>query len=193
MLRLHPFKLIAILIVLFLATAGIIGSADPTARFTAFAVDLGSPGRAAAAGTVELVIDRWSTNAERDRLMQAVKERGPEKLLDTVSDFPRVGYIRTPDSIGYPLRFAYREAGEDVGEEITLITDRYVGFWEAFYRPRTIDYPFTVVELRLNRDGEGEGKMSLATRITTDRHGDRVVLENYSAQPVLLKSVRRSH
>lgn len=193
MLQLKPFKLILTLTLLFLATTGIKGVADPVARYTAFAVDLGSPGRSASAGTVEIVIDRWSTGGERDRLMQALKEHGPEKLLDTLGDIPRVGYIRTPDSIGYPLRFAYREPGEDGGEEITIMTDRYIGFWESFYRPRTIDYPFTVIELHLNRNGEGEGKMSLATRITADRHGDRVVLENYSAQPVLLNRVRRSH
>ena len=175
---------------LLLGTTGLAYAPDPVARFTAFAVNLRGPG-ATSARTVELVVDRWSTDGERDRLMNVLKERGPEKLLDALTDIPRVGYIRTPDSLGYDLRFAHREAGEDGGEDITVITDRYVGFWESFYRPRTIDYPFTVVELHLNRNGEGEGKKSQATRITADRHGDRVVLENYSAQPVLLQSVRR--
>jgi hypothetical protein len=124
--------------------------------------------------------------------MEVLKSRGPEKLLDALNDMPRIGDIRTPDSLGYDLRFAYREPGEDGGDDITVITDRYIGFWEAVNRPRTIDYPFTVIELHLNRDGEGEGKMSLATRITADRHGDRVVLENYAMQPVLLQSVRRA-
>jgi hypothetical protein len=174
-----------------LGTIGFATAQDPVARFTAFAVNLGGPGPSSS-GAVELVINRWSTAGERDRLMEVLKSRGPEKLLDALNDMPRIGYIRTPDSLGYDLRFAYREAGEDGGDDITVITDRYIGFWEAFYRPRTIDYPFTVIELHLNRDGEGEGKMSLATRITADRHGDRVVLENYSAQPVLLQSVRRA-
>ena len=49
-----------------------------------------------------------------------------------------------------------------------------------------------MIELHLSKAGEGEGKMSLATRITADRHGDRVVLENYAAQPVLLQNVRRA-
>jgi hypothetical protein len=30
---------------------------------------------------------------------------------------------------------------------------------------RTIDYPFTVVELHMNSDGLGEGKMSMAAKI----------------------------
>ena len=50
-----------------------------------------------------------------------------------------------------------------------LVTDRRIGFWEAANQPRSIDYPFTVIELRLNSDGEGEGKMSIATKIIADK------------------------
>ena len=34
---------------------------------------------------------------------------------------------------------------------MVLVTDRRIGFWEAANQPRSIDYPFTVIELRLNR------------------------------------------
>ena len=74
---------------------------------------------------------------------------------------------------------------------MVLATDRRIGFWEAANQPRSIDYPFTVIELRLNKDGEGQGKMSLATKVTADKNSNTVVLENYDTQPVLLNSVRR--
>jgi len=72
-----------------------------------------------------------------------------------------------------------------------LLTDRYIGFWEAANRPRTIDYPFTVIELRLNPDGVGEGKMSIATKVTMDKDKKQIELENYGTQPVLLQNVKR--
>ena len=72
-----------------------------------------------------------------------------------------------------------------------LATDRPVGFWEAVNRPRSIDYPFTIIELHLNADGEGEGKLSLATKIVADKESKTVVLEDYANQPVLLTSVKR--
>jgi hypothetical protein len=159
-------------------------------RFTAMAVNMGDIG-APGAGIVEMVVERWSTDAERDRLFNTLLEKGPEKMLDALQDLPRVGYIRTPNSIGYDIHYARKAPLPDGGERIVMITDRYIGFWEAMNRPRTIDYPFTVIELRLNRDGEGEGKLSLATRITTDKDRKEIVLENYGTQPVLLKSVRR--
>ena len=40
-------------------------------RFTAFAVNMGSPGPSGA-DTVEIVVERWSTDKERDKLMKAL-------------------------------------------------------------------------------------------------------------------------
>jgi hypothetical protein len=160
-------------------------------RFTANAVNFdAASGGGAASGTVEITVNRWSTEAERDKLLNTLMENGPDKLLDVLQDMPRVGYIRTPNSIGYDLRFARRVPAEDGGEKITIATDRHIGFWEASSQARSIDYPFTVIELRMNRDGEGEGKLSLATKITADSDHKTIVLEDYGTQPVLLQHVR---
>src|SRR5262245_62021125 len=109
-------------------------SAARAERYTAFAVDMGFPGRARA-GPVEFVVERYSTDEERDRLISVLQEQGPDKLLDTLQSLPRVGYLRTPNSIGYDLKFARRHPGEDGGEVITMATDRFIGFFEAANRP----------------------------------------------------------
>lgn len=154
------------------------------------AVNMGAPVRWTTL-TVEMVVTRWSTDAERDRLLTVLSEQGPEELLDALQETPRVGYIRTPDSVGYDLHFARKMPGEDGGERVILATNRYITFWEAANRPRTIDYPFTVIELRLAPNGEGEGKMSLFTKIALDKRNKTLVLEDYGTQPVLLQSVKR--
>jgi len=48
-----------------------------------------------------------------------------------------------------------------------------------------------VIEMRINRDGVGEGKMSIATKITLDKDKKMLELENYGTQPVLLQNVKR--
>ena len=156
-------------------------------RFTALAVNMD----AGTSGTVEIAVNRWSTDAERDRLLSTLLDKGPEKLLDVLQDMPRVGYFRTPDSIGWDLHYARRAPLPEGGGRVVLATDRRIGFWEARNRPRSIDYPFTVIELHLNTDGEGEGTMSIATKITGDKENKMIVLENYGTTPVLLKSVKR--
>ena len=159
-------------------------------RFTALAVNMSNVGRSGAA-TIEIAVDRWSTDAERDRLLTTLMERGADKLLDVLRDMRRVGYIRSPNSLGYDLHYARRTPLPDGGERVVLATDRPVGFWEAVNRPRSIDYPFTIIELHLNADGEGEGKLSLATKIVADKESKTIVLEDYANQPVLLTSVKR--
>ena len=159
-------------------------------RFTALAVNMGTPGPSGAT-TVEIDVDRWSTDAEREKLMNILMEQGPEKLLETLQKMPRVGYIRTPNSIGYDLHYSQKTPLPDGGERVVLATDRYITYWEAVNRPRSIDYPFTVIELHINGNGEGEGKMSLATKIIPDKESRTIVLENYATQPVQLESVRR--
>ena len=71
---------------------------------------------------------------------------------------------------------------------IVLATDRPIGFWEATRRPRTIDYPFTVIQMEIDRNGEGKGTLSYATKIIPQ--GDTIVLENFATQPIMLTQIK---
>lgn len=189
---LHRIVLLAVAIVLFsigdLFAAKQAGSGE---RFTAIAVNTGGSPGPTGAQMVEIVIDRWSTASETDRLLKVLQEQGPEKLLDALHAVPRLGYIRTPDSIGYELHFATRTPGEDGGEDIVIATDRFISFWEAVNRPRTINYPFTVIQMRMKPGGQGEGKLSIAAKLAVDRKRRTIILEDYGTQPVLLNNVQR--
>jgi hypothetical protein len=156
-------------------------------RFSAAAID---PNRGTTS-QVDITVDRWTSDAQRDRLLNVLLEDKPDKLLDALRDEPQVGSVRRPGGLSWDLRYARRVALPDGGERVVVITDRPLSFWEAEHQPRTVDYPFTVIELRLNRDGEGEGKMSVATKITADKENHIVTLENWDLQPVMLKSVKR--
>jgi len=163
---------------------------DPIERYVATAVNMGVPGRAGA-GTIEIAVERWSSDAERDRLLTVLLEKGSDALLSELQKMPRAGSIRSVNSLGYDLRYARTSSTGDGAERVVLATDRPIGFWEATNQPRSIEYPFTVVEMRLGPNGVGEGKLSLATKILADRDTHEIVLENYASQPVMLTSVRR--
>lgn len=158
-------------------------------HFTAFAVDLNSRTTGTNTATVEITVDRWSTDAERQMLTEALTQKGQDALLSALQKTRAVGRIRTPDSLGYDLRYAHQDPGEDGGRRIILATDRPISYWEIANATRSVDYPFTVIELRMRDDGTGEGKMSVATKITVVGN-DTIALENYDLQPVLLQSVR---
>jgi len=170
-----------------LGLAGAAQTSGSPERFTALAVNMDRGGTA----SIEIAVNRWSTDAERDKLLNVLMEKGPDKLLDVLQDMPRVGYFRNVQSIGYDIHYARHTPLPEGGERVVLATDRRIGFWEAANRPRSIDYPFTVIELHLNKDGEGEGKMSVATKIIADKENKIVTLENYATSPVLLQGVKR--
>jgi len=170
-----------------MAVAGAAQTSGSPEKFTAMAVNMSRGGTS----TVYITITRWSTEAERTKLVSTLMDQGPTKLLDLLQSMPRVGYIRANGGLGYDLHYAHKTPGEDGGERIIIATDRRIGFWEAANQPRSIDYPFTVVELHINKDGEGEGKLSLATKVIGNKDTNTVLLENYDIQPVLLQSVKR--
>jgi hypothetical protein len=193
MRRISNLRALAMVCMAILAVAAgtLVVKAVALERYVALAVNLGGTPGPTGAGTVEITIDNWSTDAQRDQLMKTLIEKGPEKLLDTLQKMPRVGSIRTPNSIGYDLHYARKNPLDEGGDQIVLATDRYIGFWEAANRPRTVDYPFSLIEMRVGKDGEGEGKMSLFTKIGYDKKKNQIVLEDYGSQPVLLTQVRR--
>jgi hypothetical protein len=158
-------------------------------KLRAWAVNMSNIGTGSSA-VVDINIDRWSTDDERQALRTTFVEKGPDKLLDALQKLKRVGFIRLPNTLGYDLQFAREAPLDEGGRQIIVATDRRIGFREAAEQPRTIDYPFTLIEIRLRPDGTGEGKMSLATKITLNKKTNVVELENYATEPVRLQNVK---
>jgi hypothetical protein len=160
--------------------------------FTAFAINMNSGPKTA---TVDIRIQRWSTDAERDQLLSILKEnkdryRANQALLKALQKMPKAGFIRTPDRLAWDLRYARQNPLDEGGRQIVVGTDRPIGFWEARNQPRTMDYPFTILELRLDKDDKGQGKMLAGTQIYIDKNNN-LVLENYGQQPVRLNEIRK--
>jgi hypothetical protein len=167
-------------------------------RMTAFAISMSNVATGANA-TVDINITRWSTDEERKALIATFLEKGPDKLLSLLQKQKDCGVIRVPGHMGadpnnirmgWRLRYTRQVPTDEGGRKITILTDRYISMWEARNQPRSFDYPFTLVEIRLDKDGKGEGKASVATKISFDKDKNQVELENYSSEPVRLNNVK---
>lgn len=161
---------------------------DPL-RFTAFAVSL-PQGKA---GTVDIAIERWTTDEERASLLDLLagasfKAHGQDKLLKALQKIePRTGFIRAPNTLGWDLRYAREHLLPDGVRQIVIATDKPVGFLAAARGARVMDYPFSFVEMRMKPDGKGEGRLLVATAV--DVKNGRLELENYGQEPVRLTSI----
>lgn len=157
-------------------------------RFTGFAINMNSGPKTA---TIDFAVERWSTDAERETLLGIIQEnKDPtDKLLRALQKMPKVGYIRTPERLAWDLRFARQSPLEDGGRRIVVATDRPIGFAEARNSTRSMDYPFTIVEVRLDKNDRGEGKILAGTRIYVDKN-QNIVLENYGQQPIRFNEIK---
>ncbi len=122
----------------------------------------------------------------------------PEVSLTTaLAKLPTVGYLWSSEVAGYAIHSAVRVAEADGSERILLVTGRRLGasndLWTPTGAPKASGpaYDFSVIELRLNAKGEGEGRASLTGKIAVDSAAKTIGPENYSALPVVLKTVRR--
>lgn len=157
-------------------------------RFRAFAVDLTDPGYSRS-GFIDIVVNRWPAKTEQEQLLGTL-DRGQDAFVKALMKNRRVGYIQTPDSIGWDLQYVQVVPGEDGGRKITLMTERPIGFWETVNRPPSIDFPLLWIELRIDKEGQGEGTMFLAARVSGSLKHRFMVMENFTMQPVRLMNVR---
>jgi hypothetical protein len=134
-------------------------------------------------------IERWSTDAERDRMLAAIAENGQEKLLDAFRETPDAGRLQWPGGLQYAVRYAHRIARTDGGSDIVLVVDRPLWLWWES-QPASTSYPYTVLQLRLDKDGKGEGRASFGVAVSSDKTLG-VVLSDYPEAPALLTDIRR--
>ena len=83
-----------------------------------------------------------------------------------------------------------READTAEGKRIHLVTARWMSFSELRRSERSTDYPYSWVELNLDAEGTGQGKVFLAfkPKFTKD---NTLEIESLGNQPLRLLNVRR--
>jgi hypothetical protein len=176
-----------------LLAARIDGRAQAPAKhetFTAKTVNMS----VGAGQNVKIDIFRWSTEDERKGLVSVVTDNNEKALVDAIQKAPSLGSIWTSESLGYSIRFAFRDTLANGMERVIVLTDGQLGSWSGqIWKPLrasgTVSYPFSLIELRVNRMGTGEGKMSMAGKVVADDNAKTLTLGDYDAAPVLLRPV----
>jgi len=170
-------------------------------KMTAWAINMSNTATGAN-GIVEIRVTKWSTAEERQALIGVFLDKGQDGLLRSLEKVDAHGRIRLPGamglgrassqaSLGNDLRYAWHSKLPDGGDRIVIGTDRYISFQEQANQPRTIDYPFTFIQIQLPKGGgEGEGKLAYATKLSFDKKKNEVEMENYGTEPVRLNQIK---
>ena len=135
----------------------------PIETFTCFAASMGT-GRA---GVIEITINRWSTDEEREMLLTTLQEKGPRRAAGRAREDPAAGGLHahaelasattstTPATTPSPTEAA-RWSSRPTAASL---------FGEAANSTRSMEYQFTLIEIHIDKDGKGEGKMVPAAKV----------------------------
>ena len=168
--------------------------------FRAFAVNMGSRGPVSGGQStvLQITVDRWSTNDERNELFAALAENGQDGLVKALQDQEEVGFVRLTDQStraarrsNFPsTRFRYaRQINADGKRRIVLVTDRPIPYWEAMGRPRTYDYNVSFIVMDLDEEGKGEGQMAIGVQLSLNMEDKVLEIENFATEPVRLTNI----
>jgi hypothetical protein len=137
---------------------------------------------------------RGGRGAGRGRGEETPAQTPESSFADALQRAATVGYLWSSEVEGYALRYAGKLALPDRRERIIVITDRRLGAltdpWTPVGRVPPNSYTFSVIELRVNSKGDGEGKISLTGKVSPDTAAKIVAIENYADLPVTLKNLK---
>ncbi|HET7220274.1 MAG TPA: hypothetical protein VFJ02_19600 [Vicinamibacterales bacterium] len=144
----------------------------------------------AAAATIHVEVQQYSTDADRTAVESALKAGGYPAFLTALRKAPEVGTVST-GSQKWTIRYA-RERKTDQGRSIVVVTDKpiyFVGGGSVDAKPRA-GYEVAVIQIDVDDVGLGTGSMAAAARVKPDGEGG-VRIDDYAEQPIKLVSVVR--
>jgi len=186
---------------LTLAVAGMLAPAMPAAAgqskkptapetITANAQLAGDTG--SVASRVTMKIDRYSPDADRTAVADALKHGGYPGFLTALRKAPVVGSV-TVAGQSVDIRWA-REEPVANGRSIVLITDKpmyFVGGGSTTAKPRA-GYEVGVVQFTIDDSGLGvKGTMAAAARVKPGG-ATGVQLDDYAEKPIQLQGINRT-
>jgi hypothetical protein len=147
-------------------------------------------GGAAASAPVTVTVDRFSTDAERDQVMSALKSGGSSAARDLLAKRASLGSVKVGSST-VPIKYVYARTTSD-GRLITAVTSSPIAFVGAGApgAPPKAGFDLGLVMLELASSGSGHGELVPATKVRVNDQG-AIVTEDYSGEVVRLSNVAK--
>jgi len=129
---------------------------------------------------VNIYIEEFSTQDDRNTLIEAFKRRGQDGLVDALQDMKTKGRVRfASGGVGNDVKYIIELPSENGQRKLRLITDRWLLFTELYNSTRSADYSVGAIELNLTADGKGTGTVLPACKLTVNKKKQQVEIETY--------------
>jgi len=147
-------------------------SADDRKVETIDATAMGTSTQLGKTVSVKVTIYEYSTDEDRQVLVEAFKKGGNQGLVNSLTKMKAVGRIAITGTLGYDLSFI-RLVPTPTGRKIRFVTNRQLKFAESYYNSQTIAYNLTAGEVDLNdsdKDKSG-GVLYPAAQLVINKEG----------------------
>lgn len=134
-------------------------------------------------------IERWTSDEENERLLETLRDKGQRAFLDALTDQKPVGAIMTPTSLRYDFFYARQMPADDGGRRIMMIADRPMTVAERTSAATSREYPFTVIDMQLDKDGTGQGTLSQLVQLRL--LGNILGIDNLASGPMKLNDIKK--
>jgi hypothetical protein len=139
---------------------------------------------------VDIEVFEWSTALNHHELATTLLQKGHVAFFNLLCGFGQVGRIGVIGAPDIAIRYAWSSGDRRGNRRIYLATEEPVSLNGSFLTRFPDAEPLTFIELRVNADGTGEGKLSEAARLSVDESRNVIELRDYDRRPLHLIGVR---
>jgi len=166
---------------LFLSGIGKIVQAQDQDAMVIQATAMGTSTQMGKMANVNIHIDQFSTQEDREALIDAFNRSGQDGLVDVLEDMKPKGRVRfASGGVGNDIKYIIELPPDKGRRHIRLVTDRIISFGEAYASTRSKEYSVGAVELFLTPDGKGsEGTTLPACKLTVGKKTQQIEIETY--------------
>jgi hypothetical protein len=136
-----------------------------------------------------LTLNGHTADSAAERAVATLAEGGQDRLLSLIRD-NNLGRFSIGGQVGREVNFVVEEKMSNGDRKIIILFERWMDLYEVRYGSRSTDYPFSYVELIVDRQGHGQGTFIPAARVRFNKKNE-VEVENFGIYPARLSGVRR--
>lgn len=137
---------------------------------------------------IDMYVDEFTDNEEALGYLTILKEKGQDAVVRALEK-SNIGRVVAPSGGNVYLAVA-RKIESETGTVVRLFTARPMHFLERYEMTRSSQYPISLIELMLDKDGNGQGAIIAAGKVKITEDG-RLELESLGNQYVKITNVRR--
>jgi hypothetical protein len=168
----RKFGYSGLLLALLLAAAIPAISADDRKTETIDATAMGTSTQLGKTVSVKVIINQYSTEADRQVLVAAFKKGQHQGLVDALTKMKPVGRIAITGTIGYDLNYIAL-IPSPTGRKIRFAADRWIRFGEAYHNTQSKSFDLTAGEFDLNDSDKNKssGVLYPASQLIINKKG----------------------